>query len=67
LEGLVLEMTSQLVPVLMKFLTSPLPAEPFQPPEDYSEANANAPKASPYLESLPESRKSWWSRFWNYI
>jgi general secretion pathway protein A len=65
LEGLVLEMTSQLVPVLTKFMTSPLPPEPLQLPPDHNEAPANAPEVSPSLESLPQSRRSLWSRFWH--
>jgi general secretion pathway protein A len=62
LEGLVLEMTSQLVPVLTKFLTSPLPAEPLNLPEEYPEAPANPPEVEPFEKNVPESRKSLWSR-----
>jgi general secretion pathway protein A len=65
LEGLVLEMTSQLVPVLTKFMTSRLPAEPLQLPEDYSEAPA-APEASFSSKSLPKSRKGFWTRLWGH-
>jgi len=62
LEGLVLEMTCQLVPVLTKFMTSPLPAESLQLPEDFNPTPSKAPEASFSPESLPESRKSWWSK-----
>jgi general secretion pathway protein A len=72
LEGLVLEMTSQLVPVLTKFMTAPLPAEPPQLPEEYPAARAQAPEASeaseasPLEEKSPEPRKGRWSRFLKY-
>jgi general secretion pathway protein A len=68
LEGLVLEMTCQLVPVLTKFMTSRLPAEPFQVPEDYYPDPAAAPEPSLPSEGLPlpQLRKSWWSRFWEH-
>ncbi|MFA4901963.1 MAG: AAA family ATPase [Desulfobaccales bacterium] len=66
LEGLVLEMTCQLVPVLTKFMTSPMRAEPFQLPEDSGEALAPAPEASLSPESLAQPRKGWWSRFLKY-
>jgi type II secretory pathway predicted ATPase ExeA len=69
LEGLVLEMTSQLVPVLMKLLSSPLPAEPAQLPEDYGEATASDSEASLSPESLPKPKPSngFWSRFWGHV
>ena len=63
LEGLVLEMTCQLVPVLTKFMTSQLPAESFQLPEDPDGASAPASEALFSPERLPEPRKSWWPRF----
>jgi general secretion pathway protein A len=66
LEGLVLEMTSQIVPVLMKFLPSTLPAESLQPPEDYGMISSDTPEASFSQESLPQPKKSLWSRFWGY-
>jgi general secretion pathway protein A len=64
LEGLVLEMTSQLVPVLMKFLASPLPAEPPPLPENLLTPQAIGPEVALAPEILPEPRKGWWSRFW---
>jgi general secretion pathway protein A len=63
LEGLVLEMTSQIVPVLMKFLPSTPPAEPLQPPEDNRMISSEAHEALFSPESLPQARKSLWSRF----
>jgi general secretion pathway protein A len=69
LEGLVLEMTSQLVPVLTKFMTSPLHREPPQLSEDYPTARAEASKApetSPPEEKSEEPRKGRWSRFLKY-
>lgn len=65
LEGLVLEMTCQLVPVLTKFMTSSLPTESFQLPEDSGEAPAPTPEDAFFSKSLPALRRSWWSRFWN--
>jgi general secretion pathway protein A len=65
MEGLVLEMTSQLFPVLMKFLASPVPTESMQLPEDYTMTPFEAPEPLPSPESLPQPRKSWWSRFWD--
>ena len=68
LEGLVLEMTSQLVPLLTKFMTSPLPAEALQPPEDITMIPSEAEVAVAFPSSNKESepRKSWWSRFWQH-
>ena len=65
LEGLVLEMTSQLVPVLMKFLSSQIPPESLHLPEADDQAPPIAPERSLSPESLPEPRKSFWSKFWN--
>ncbi len=63
LEGLVLEMTSQLVPVLAKFLSKPLPFESVHLPEDPTLRTAiPAEKSDP--ENLAQPRESWWSRFW---
>lgn len=67
LEGLVLEMTSQLMPVLMKILVSPSPAESFQLPEDYGTNPAPALEESPVSETLPAARESRWTRFWKYV
>ena len=63
LEGLVLEMTSQLVPVLANFLSKPLPFESVQLTEDHM-PNTSIQEEEPHPESLPQPRKSWWSRFW---
>jgi general secretion pathway protein A len=61
LEGLVLEMTSQLVPVLTKFLEKQ-PLDSFQPMPD----NQMPPSSKPFEkldpENLPLARKRWWSR-----
>ncbi|MFZ5448948.1 MAG: ExeA family protein [Thermodesulfobacteriota bacterium] len=65
LEGLVLEMTSQLVPVLMKFLSSPLPPEPLHLPEDNPEPLVEVTEPVPLQENPPIPRQNWWSRFWN--
>jgi hypothetical protein len=63
-------MTSQLVPVLTKFMTSPLPSESLKLPEDYSMTPSEAPEVSLSPKSLPQPRKGWWSRlvvrFWEF-
>jgi general secretion pathway protein A len=65
LEGLVLEMTSQLVPVLSKFLSKPLPSEPALPSEDIMQHPA-PPEEEPHPEDQPPVPKSWWSRLWEH-
>ncbi len=70
LEGLVLEMTSQLVPAISQFLShSEFPANP-PLPEKYEELDSpDSVPLEPPLEpqevdsGLPE--KSWWARFWS--
>jgi general secretion pathway protein A len=64
LEGLVLEITSQLVPVLMKFLTPPEPTESLSLPIDYSRNPSEPPEAPLTPDSLPQPRKGLWARFW---
>lgn len=66
LEGLVLEMTSQLVPVLMKFLPPPAAAEPFLPPADDHLPAAQFAEDLSSPAALPTPKKSWWARFWNF-
>jgi hypothetical protein len=65
LEGLVLEMTSQLVPVLSKFLSKPLSPEPAHPSEDIMRHPAPA-EEEPHPENQPQVPKSWWSRLWEH-
>jgi general secretion pathway protein A len=67
LEGLVLEMTSQLVPVLTKFMTAPSAARPLKFQDELGGAPVPVPEASFSRESLPETRKSWWSRLLRYV
>jgi general secretion pathway protein A len=68
LEGLVLEMTSQLVPVITKFMTSPMPAEPSLPPETYVPNPQEARvEESPSSKNLATPREGRWSRFWKYV
>jgi general secretion pathway protein A len=67
LEGLVLEMTSQLVPVLMKFMVSSAPAEPTQLAANFTPDPAIPPHdATLTPESLAEPKRGWWSRFWGF-
>ncbi|MGB8992828.1 MAG: AAA family ATPase [Desulfobaccales bacterium] len=65
LESLVLEMTSQMVPVLAQFLSKPLPAESVKPSPECSLPPTPFPDPQLDLENLPQKRKSWWSKFWN--
>ena len=61
LEGLVLEMTSELVPVLTQFL-SKQSLKPGQPPaDDIVRHTSLAPEAIDH-EIVPPSRRNWWSR-----
>jgi type II secretory pathway predicted ATPase ExeA len=65
LEGMVLEITGQLVPVLTKFLEKPA-LEPILPAADHGMPHTTIPEDSPDPGSLPQPRKSWWSRFWKH-
>jgi type II secretory pathway predicted ATPase ExeA len=61
LEGLVLEMTSQLVPALTKFL-SKQPLRPDKPPEeDIVRHTSSGPEKIDH-ESTPPPRQNWWAR-----
>lgn len=61
LEGLVLEMTSQLVPALTNFLAKHA-LRPGQPPEDdIVRQTSPGPEAIDH-ESLPSPQQNWWSR-----
>jgi general secretion pathway protein A len=62
LEGLVLEMTSQMVPILAQFL-SKQSLKPGQPPEDDILRDTSLRPEEINLESEPLTRKRWWSRF----
>jgi general secretion pathway protein A len=64
LEGLVLEMTSQLVPLLTKFMTSPSQSELLRFPENAGDDTEMPPEVLLPLENVPEPRKGWWSRFY---
>lgn len=63
IEGLVIEMTSQLVPVLAQFMSKRLPTESGQLPEDHV-ALTPSPESEPDQERLEPPQKSWWSRWW---
>jgi general secretion pathway protein A len=65
LEGLVLEMTCQLVPVLTKYMTSAFPIEPLELPDNQVPALSDTQAASVSQESLQQPKKSLWSRLWN--
>ena len=61
LEGMVLEMTSQLVPVLTKFLEKQ-PLDSIQPMPDNNIRHSYTPAEKLDSDDQPQSRKRWWSR-----
>jgi type II secretory pathway predicted ATPase ExeA len=65
LEGLVLEMTSQMVPILAQFLGKALPPESVNPSPEYRMPPKPFPDKKLDLDPLPPTWKRWWSRFWN--
>jgi len=65
LEGLVLEMMSQMVPILAQFLEKALPPESVKPLPEYRMPDTPVPDKNLDLDAPPQTRKSWWSRFWN--
>jgi general secretion pathway protein A len=66
LEGLVLEMTSQLVPLLTKFMASPSSPELLQVSKDHKIAPSDAPEIARPPESL-QTWKAWWYRFLKFV
>jgi len=68
LEGLVLELTSQMVPILTQLLmTKTPPFEPVPTPEDLRVAKTSYADQAPDPDpsgTLPENRPGWWSRLW---
>lgn len=64
LEGLVLEMTSQLVPALMNVLPQPQPSEPVSRPGFPISPGAVDAGDLRHPESV--APKSWWSRLWSH-
>ncbi|MGA9754712.1 MAG: AAA family ATPase [Desulfobaccales bacterium] len=65
LEGIVLEMTSQLVPVLANYL-SKQSVESASPSVCLPIPDTSIRVDSPDLENPPRPQKSRWSRFWNH-
>ncbi len=63
LEGMVLEMISQLMPVLTKSL-SPPPLEFVPPSEGLDLPQPSIGEESPVLENPPQPRQGRWARFW---
>jgi general secretion pathway protein A len=61
LEGMVLEMTSQMVPVLSKFLEKQ-PVDSGKPVPDSSSAPTYIPDQKLILDNAVPTRKRWWSR-----
>jgi len=63
LEGLVLEMTGQLMPVISKFLALPTRPEITLPEDNIPSPIENHADAPP-PETFPKNRLNWWQRFW---
>ena len=61
LEGMVLEMTSQLVPVLTKFLEKQ-PLDSIQPMPDNNMRHSFTPLEKLEPDDQPQGRKRWWSK-----
>jgi len=66
LEGLVLEMTGQVIPVMMKFMSQPALAEATQAPETMAPNPGLAPQESTATATLPPPEGRW-SRFWKFV
>jgi len=64
LEGLVLEMTSHLMPILSQLTTKTTPPEPVLPLEDHHVAPTPHADEEPDPDNPPETRPGWRSRFW---
>lgn len=64
LEGLVLEMTSQLVPLVAKICEKPSQREPVQVSEGPRVPQPLFPEPKLTRDISPRTRKHWWSRFW---
>jgi general secretion pathway protein A len=64
LEGLVLEMVSQLVPIMAKICEKPSQPEPVQISEAPSLPHTAFPEQKLTRDNSPRTRKSWWARFW---
>jgi general secretion pathway protein A len=63
LEGLVLEMTSQLLPALEKILSTPRSLNLPKANEEGNAGRSVEPSQEPPQEITPPLRKRWWSRF----
>lgn len=63
LEGLVLEMTSEIVPVLARFMSTPAQESERTLP-DQLVPQIPAVADPPDLDNLPMPRRTWWSRLW---
>jgi general secretion pathway protein A len=64
LEGLVLEMTSQMVPIMVELLQKTAGSEPRPPVVDSSPAPRDLSAEESDDEVLPQPRKNWWSSIW---
>ncbi|MDO9532104.1 MAG: AAA family ATPase [Deltaproteobacteria bacterium] len=64
LEGLVLEMTSQMVPLMTKICEKPSQRDPVQASEAPRLPHTVFPEPESTRHNSPPTRKSWWSRFW---
>jgi general secretion pathway protein A len=64
LEGLVLEMTSQMVPIMVELLQKTAGSEPRPAIADSSLDPHDLPAEEEDDEVLPQPRKNWWSSIW---
>jgi general secretion pathway protein A len=64
LEGMVLEMTSQMVPIMAKICEKPSQPEQVRVSEAHSLPHTAFPERELNLDNSPKTRKGWWSRFW---
>jgi len=66
LEGLVLEMTSQLLPALNRFLEKPLSSELSPSREDHASDIIADPRSISNSDRPVSLAKRWWSKLWDY-
>jgi len=64
LEGLVLEMTSQMVPLMTKMCEKPSQREPVPGSAAPNVPHTVFPEPESTRHNSPPTRKGWWSRFW---
>jgi general secretion pathway protein A len=66
LEGLVLEMISQFIPTLNKFLEKPVSSEPLLPQENLDSSMIKDHPSSPISDTTTPLNKRWWAKLWSF-